>query len=141
MDITPLRHYYTLEAQLKPQTKHWLEMAEYDLGTAEAMLKSRRYVYVIFFCHLGLEKALKACVAEFAGLFPPRTHNLTKLLELAGVEAAPGFREFINKLSAMAVITRYPEDLGQFKRTQAKEYLNQTREVFAWLKQRLTSST
>lgn len=97
------------------------------------MFKTRRYVYVIFFCHLCLEKALKACVAEFAGSFPPRTHNLMKLLQFALLEAPTGVREFINKLSELSVATRYPEDLGRFQRAQAKEYLHQTGEVFAWL--------
>src|SRR3990172_9793433 len=140
MDITPLRHYYTLEAQLKPQTKHWLEMAEYDLGTAEAMLKSRRYVYVIFFFHLCVEKALKALLAEFTMEFPPYTHSLTKLLEIAGVEPPEDLSDFIYKLSRLSVATRYPKDLGQFQRAQAKEYLEQTREVFSWLGQQLISA-
>ncbi len=140
MDITPLRHYYTLEAELKPQTAHWLEMAEYDLGAAEAMFKSRRYIYVIFFCHLCLEKALKGCVTEVGDIFPPRTHNLTKLLQVAGLDAPESVQEFINKLSELSVTTRYPDSLGRLQRAQSKEYLDQAREVLVWLRQRLTSS-
>lgn len=39
--------------------KEWLKQAEYDLGTAEAMFKSKRYIYTVFMCHLSIEKALK----------------------------------------------------------------------------------
>lgn len=139
MDIIPSWHYHTVEAHLKPHTKHWLEVAEYDLGTAEAMLRSRRYVYVIFFCHLCLEKALKACVAEFRDEFPPYTHSLAYLLEIAKLEPPEELSDFIYKLSRLSVATRYPKDLNQFQRPQAKEYLEKTREVFAWIRQRLIS--
>ncbi len=81
---------------MNPQTEHWLEMAEYDLGTAEALFRSRRYPYVMFMCHLCIEKALKACVAEFTDLFPPYTHSLTKLLETARLETPTELSDFIS---------------------------------------------
>jgi len=125
---------------LKPQTEHWLEVAEYDLGTAEAMLRSRRYVYVVFFCHLCLEKALKARIVEFADVFPPYTHSLSKLLELAKLDIPEQLSDFIYNMSDLNVATRYPKDLKQFQRAQAREYFDRTREVFSWLRQRLISS-
>jgi HEPN domain-containing protein len=39
--------------------KNWLASSRYDIKTAEAIYKSKRYVYVIFMCHLSIEKALK----------------------------------------------------------------------------------
>lgn len=125
---------------MKPQTGHWLEMAEYDLGTAEAMFRSRRYVYVIFMCHLCLEKALKACVVEFTDRFPPYSHSLTYLLQIGGVEMPPDLSDFVFTISDLNVATRYPEDLKRFQRAQAGKYLDRTREVFSWLRQRLTSN-
>lgn len=125
---------------MKPQTEHWLEMAEYDLGTAEAMFKSRRYVYVIFMCHLCIEKALKGCVMELGGRFPPYTHNLTYLLEISGLDMPADLSDFVFKISDLNVATRYPEDLNRFGRSHAKDYLDGTREVFSWLRQQLTSN-
>lgn len=46
------------------ETKNWLEMAEYDLRTATHMMKAGRNIYVIFMCHLAIEKLLKAIVVE-----------------------------------------------------------------------------
>ena len=40
-------------------TKNFLLSSNYDLETAEYMHKSRRYVYVIFMCHITIEKVLK----------------------------------------------------------------------------------
>lgn len=49
---------------MKKETENWLAMVEYDLITARHMLGTGRYVYVIFMCHLAMEKALKAIVCE-----------------------------------------------------------------------------
>lgn len=43
MDIIPGPDYHIGGGHLKPQTEHWLEMAAYDLGTAEAMFRSRSH--------------------------------------------------------------------------------------------------
>ncbi len=64
---------------MKKQTEYWVESAIYDLETAKAMFQTARYVYVIFMCHLCLEKLLKGCVVEFADRFPPQIHNLMRL--------------------------------------------------------------
>ena len=38
---------------------YWLDIAKYDLKTAEAMLTSGRFVYVVFMCQQSLEKLAK----------------------------------------------------------------------------------
>jgi len=40
--------------------EEWMIQSEYDFETAEAMLRSDRMVYVVFFCHLSIEKHLKS---------------------------------------------------------------------------------
>jgi HEPN domain-containing protein len=50
-------------------TKNWMATSNYDLKTAEAMLKSKRYIYVVFMCHLAIEKMIKAVIStEIKGL-------------------------------------------------------------------------
>ncbi|MCC6444603.1 MAG: HEPN domain-containing protein [Armatimonadetes bacterium] len=49
---------------MNPETANWLESARYDLETAEHMQKSGRYIYVVFMCHLAIEKTIKALVCE-----------------------------------------------------------------------------
>ena len=48
---------------MKKATANWLASADYDMQTAEAMFESKRYLYVVFMCHLALEKTLKALYA------------------------------------------------------------------------------
>lgn len=39
---------------------YWIEMSDYDLETANAMLLTGRYLHVGFMCHQAIEKILKA---------------------------------------------------------------------------------
>lgn len=36
--------------------EYWLDIAKYDLETAEAMFDSGRYLYVVFMCQQSIEK-------------------------------------------------------------------------------------
>ncbi len=38
---------------------HWRDIAVYDLETADAMLVSGRYLYVVFMCQQAAEKLVK----------------------------------------------------------------------------------
>ncbi len=60
----------------------WLDLAEYDLETAEVMFISKRYLYVGLMCHQTIEKALKAIYSKKYNEVPPRIHNLARLLKL-----------------------------------------------------------
>lgn len=100
---------------MKKATLNWLLSAEYDLKTAATLLKNRRYIYVVFMCHLALEKTLKAVLSEMYKELPPYTHNLNRLLEMGNISLPEEFQDFINKINLQSVPTRYPED---FKRLQ-----------------------
>jgi HEPN domain-containing protein len=54
--------------QLEENVQYWLEIAEYDLETARAMLQTGRYLYIGFMGHQVIEKALKAVVSSSARL-------------------------------------------------------------------------
>jgi hypothetical protein len=36
--------------------KNWVATSNYDFQTAAAMYKAGRYLYVVFMCHLAIEK-------------------------------------------------------------------------------------
>ena len=85
---------------------YWLEIAEYDLETAKAMLDTKRYLYVGFMCHQAIEKILKAVyVAKFPSETPPYTHNLIKLARLSGIFdlLVPEQIFFVNKLEPLNI--------------------------------------
>lgn len=124
---------------MRKDTENFIASAGYDLYTAEHMLKTGRYIYVIFLCHLTIEKMLKAVSAEVTDKTPPRTHNLIYLTKLAKVQFGENHLEFIAKLNNASVITRYPEDfqglIEAYPENIAISYLHQTKEIIEWLKQ------
>ena len=113
--------------------EEWFKQAQYDIGTAEVMLKSGRYIYVVFFCHLALEKALKGLYAGIAGKEPPKIHNLRFFVEKTGIELEEDMTEFIIKLNVVSVPTRYPSDLSKmssdYNKAKTGEILQMTKEV------------
>jgi len=38
------------------KVRYWINISNYDVGTAEAMLQTKRYLYVGFMCHQVIEK-------------------------------------------------------------------------------------
>jgi HEPN domain-containing protein len=77
------------------------------------MLHAGRYIYVIFMCHLALEKILTALITEESRRLPPRMHNLIDLAQRGQLSLTQEQREFIGKLNNASVVTRYPDDLAQ----------------------------
>jgi HEPN domain-containing protein len=61
------------------QIEYGINLAKSDLDTAELLIRESRYTHGLFFCHLVIEKALKAHVTKQTGEIPPKTHNLVYL--------------------------------------------------------------
>ncbi len=44
---------------VEEKIEYWLDIASYDLKTARAMLRTKRFLYVGFMCHQVIEKVKK----------------------------------------------------------------------------------
>lgn len=124
---------------MKPETRMWLEDAEYDLGSARTMLDSGRLFFVIFMCHLTLEKLLKALIVERDGVEPPRIHNLVALAVQGKAVIPDEYRSLVDELDNMGVVTRYPEGRRALSATltvqRAIGIYGRTEEFMTWLRQ------
>ncbi len=98
---------------MRAETENWLKTAEYDLASARVMFTSRRYVYVIFFCHLAIEKLLKAIISEITGKSPPRIHDLLVLLKQSTLVPDTHHLDFLGKINGVSIAARYPSDFDQ----------------------------
>lgn len=116
----------------------WLKQAKYDLAAARDMFKAGRHVYVVFMCHLSIEKALKGAYAAKLGKAPPRTHSLITLVKATGLAPPHEIARFLVGLNQASVPTRYPEDLTAirraYRRTRAARMLEQARETLSWIR-------
>ncbi len=61
--------------------KYWTGSSLYDLETANAMLTTKRFLYVGFVAHQTVEKILKAYLVKLRNEVPLYTHNLLLLAE------------------------------------------------------------
>ena len=117
----------------------WFLQSDYDLGTAEDMFRSGRYIYCIFMCHLSLEKALKGVLIKKTGEFPIKSHSLVYFSEKVGLSAEEKYYEFLYTLDKISVPTRYPESLSKliavFTKEKTEDILKTTKEVQQWIKQ------
>ncbi len=123
---------------MRKDAKNFIKSAEYDLKTAEFMLGSERYIYVIFMCHLSLEKILKAIVTETTQKIPPKSHNLIYLIKLGNIKLISESFDFIAKINNASIITRYPEDFSKileaYPKSVTEEYFCKTKEILECLK-------
>lgn len=129
---------------MEDTTKIWLDDADYDIKSAAAMLKAGRYFYVVFMCHLAIEKMLKAAWVENKKETPPKVHGLVFLSAsvFAKEEIPDDVISLINDLDDKGVLTRYPDGRKKIASRLTDEYsaavLKQTKDMHGWLKNRLT---
>ena len=118
--------------------EEWLKQADYDMGTADAMLRSGRYFYAVFMCHLSIEKSLKSLYVKVVDDIPPKTHNLLYLLNKIGKKPEQALEKFMTKLNTASVATRYPDDLAKIQAAYTaditKDMITKSKEVLAWVK-------
>ena len=123
---------------MEPDVKHWIDLKKYDVDTAKAMLESKRYLYVLFTCQQSVEKMPKALIVKNTKSFPPKIHDLVKLLNLAGIDADKEEKEFLAKLNYYYLETRYPRELSEISKQVAKQtaitFFNKTKKTLKWLK-------
>jgi HEPN domain-containing protein len=66
---------------VEKQIEYWKSGAIDDLETAKILIDKNRLLHGLFFCHLVVEKAIKAQVVKYSKEIAPRSHNLIYLLE------------------------------------------------------------
>jgi len=122
---------------------YWIDLAKYDLDTAKAMNKSKRYLYVGFMCHQVIEKALKAYFVNKKDITPPYTHNLTLLAEKSEIynEMSEEQMDFLDLLEPLNIEARYPTAKGKILETLTKEIcaelIQKTEGELKWIMKKL----
>jgi HEPN domain-containing protein len=123
---------------IKKQIEYWINGAEDDLKTAGLLIREKRILHGLFFCHLVIEKAIKAHVVKISGEVAPRSHNLIYLTEKTGLELDNETEIFLGILMKYQLQGRYPDYNPVLPdNTKVNEYLEKTNTLLKWLKERL----
>jgi len=122
---------------------YWLDIADYDFDTAEAMYQTGRWLYVAFMCHQVIEKTLKAYWCSTQASDPPYTHNHMRLADGSGLYEFMNDeqRDFLDTITNYNIEARYPEDKEELTKTLTKDFcrqiIDETKQLQQWIKDRL----
>lgn len=125
------------------QKNYWLELAEYDMETAQAMYDTKRWLYVGFMCHHVLEKSMKAYWCATKPEDPPYTHNLLSLYQSTNLAKLMTEEQviFISQMMPMNIESRYPSYKDRLFKNLTPESCNQmlesTNVFLLWIKSKL----
>ena len=120
---------------------YWLELAQYDLDSANAMFSTGRWFYVVFMCQQAIEKLCKGLYTLYLDDNVPKTHSIRTIVsrfkDKLSCVVSDDVMQFFDTLSAQYITNRYPDFENkpdrQTDKNEAIETLSKTREVFSWL--------
>lgn len=117
---------------------YWIKGANEDLITAELLIQERRILHGLFFCHLVIEKGIKAHVVKVTGEIAPKSHNLIYLSEKASLSFEEDTVLFLGILMKYQLQGRYPDYRPEIpKPSDYSEYLTKTKSILQWLVEKL----
>jgi len=128
-----------MNKKIKDSIKYWEDSSKDELKVAKNLFKLKHYSQCLFFCHLSLEKILKALVVTKIEDYPPYTHDLRKLAEIAGIVLNSEQKEILDIIFTFNISGRYANEKEEFykeydKKPAAEKYLKITEKLILWLK-------
>jgi len=117
--------------------KYWFEASTQDWETVEALMKTKRYMHALFFCHLTIEKYFKGMIVSKHGV-SPITHDLLLLAQKAKIELTEEQAKLLSEVNEFNIRTRYDDYKKSFYRkataAYAQKYILQINDFKIWLK-------
>ena len=122
---------------------HWFEESKKDLTVAEGLFNLKHYSYSLFFCHLSLEKMLKAIYVAKNQEHAPYIHDLVVLAKKASLQLSKKHLDDMETMTSFNIQGRYSDYKSEFykkynNRPTAQKYLKITKEYLIWLEKQLT---
>jgi HEPN domain-containing protein len=123
------------------QVKYWEESSKKDFGIALLLFERKYYAQSLFFCHLSVEKLLKARVMEKLHDYAPYTHDLVRLAEIAEIKFDTTKKKSLEDMFSFNVAGRYEDAKLDFhkkynNREIVKKWISNTEDLLTWLKEK-----
>lgn len=124
--------------------QYWLKAAEMDMQTAaEIHENTKKYVSVLFYIHLSLEKILKALYVTRKKEHAPFSHNLLYIAKNAGLELNDKQTKLLTEINDFNIECRYPDEKFSIYKTATSaftgKYLKKAAEFMQWISEILNS--
>ena len=125
------------------QVQYWLDLADYDLDTAEAMHQTGRWLYVAFMCHQVIEKMLKCYWCVCRDDEPPYLHDHDRIAKGCGLytKMSDEQKNFLQGIRDLYIEARYREVKDavsrRLNRNNTTMILEQTKQLHAWILEKI----
>ena len=124
---------------MKQETKRWLEQAEENYETMQAMWNGHRYSFTCFMAQQTLEAILKAAIIEIKTERHPKIHDLGRLYMQSGLSIREDIRISLEKISPHFWQVRYPDLVRhKYNKERAEKTLKETVRIYKWIKHKIT---
>lgn len=121
--------------------KYWSATSKQDFESAEILFENKKYSHALFFCHLSIEKILKALIVRKTHAAPPLVHDLVRLAEKTDLTLSDKLKENLAEISSFNIQARYDDyKLSFYKKAKkrfAAKYITMTKEILIWLNKQL----
>jgi AbiV family abortive infection protein len=118
--------------------KYWLMASKEDFESAEILCQNKKYHHALFFCHLSIEKTLKAIIIKSTKTAPPLIHDLVRLAEKAALPLSESQKNELAEITTFNIAARYDDYKLSFRKKAKKQfslkYLKKTKKVLQWLR-------
>jgi len=122
----------------KEVINYWLDASRQDFDSAKILFKNRKYHHSLFFCHLSIEKLLKATIVKNTKSAPPFMHDLVRLAERGKISITEEVRNELAEISAFNIEALYDDyKLSFYKKATrifSEQYLKKTNKILKWLR-------
>lgn len=129
------------QMNIKEATNYWVKSSEEDLKTAKSLFDSKRYAHCLFFCHLFIEKILKALIVKSTKDNPLPIHSLPRLSKDTRIILSNEQMLLLDEINEFNIRGRYNDIKFRFyKRATSeftKKYFDQAKKLYLWLKKKL----
>lgn len=128
-----------MKVDVEKLVQHWVAGSENDFKAAKVLFEKGLYPQCLFFCHLSVEKVMKALVVQNTKEVAPFIHDLIRLAQIGTMELPDEKKDILNDISLFNIAGRYEEDKLQFHKDYnnkdfAKKYVKITEDILLWLK-------
>lgn len=122
--------------------EYWLNSANIDHKAMKHLFEKGDFHWALFMGHLVIEKLLKANFVKAKDNNPPFIHNLSRIAELAGIDATYNQLDALDTITTFNIRARYDDYKQLFYKKCTLEYtqywITEIEEIVKWLKQKLS---
>lgn len=119
---------------VQKQIEYWKHTGLDNLETAEILLEKSKMIEALFFCHLSIEKLIKAHFVRTNLILAPKTHDLLSLVAKTDLKVDDLTEEFLGRLNEYNLEGRYPENyIKSPPREKAIDLHLKSKELAKWL--------